>query len=75
MSDYLSPLRRAERFLGMRLAALERRLGDAPPESPLWDQYTATTDAFAKIRAQLYGATTASVERRTARGARPDPAA
>jgi len=56
----MSPLRRAETYLAVRLLELERRL---PPggvaagqtdDADLWRDYVDTVAVFAQIRAQLY---------------------
>jgi hypothetical protein len=53
MSDLLSPLRRTERFLAVRLLALERLLPPDGQDHARWTEYLATVNAFARVRAQL----------------------
>lgn len=58
MSDLLSPLRRTERFLAVRLRELERQLPSDGKDHPVWEEYRKTAHAYALVRADL---------------ARPDP--
>ena len=53
MSDLLSPLRRTERFLAVRLLALERLLPPDGQHPELWPEYLDTVNAFTRVRAQL----------------------
>lgn len=50
----MSPLARAERYLAVRLLALERQLPDDGGNSPVWPEYVATVAALTGVRAQLY---------------------
>jgi hypothetical protein len=60
--DWMSPLRRAESYLAVRLLELERRLplNGAPPavarddDQDIWRDYIDTVAVFAQVRAQLY---------------------
>jgi len=56
MSDWHSPIRLAERYLGLRLVTLVRRLppdgGDAD-DAPLWEEFRRFADTLANVRAQL----------------------
>lgn len=76
--DWMSPLRRAETYLAVRLQDLERRLpvdgvraaaGETPEELALWRDYIAAVAVFAQIRAQLYYAGPASAAPLPSRGA------
>jgi len=51
--DWMSPLRRAERFLATRLVALERELPADGADDPRWDEYYRVADTLTKVRAQL----------------------
>ena len=53
MSDLLSPLRRTERFLAVRLLALERQLPPDGHDHALWAEYLETVKVFTHVRAQL----------------------
>jgi hypothetical protein len=57
----MSPLRRAETYLAVRLLDLERRLpaggctpAGQPDDAALWRDYVDTVAVFAQVRAQLY---------------------
>lgn len=52
-----APLVRAERYLQVRLTALERRLPVDGDDSPLWTEYVGVVDVLARVRAQLYPTT------------------
>jgi hypothetical protein len=54
MAEYMSSLRRAERFLAVRLLALERQLPVDGGDSPLWAEYVETTSALAAVRGRLF---------------------
>jgi hypothetical protein len=53
MSDLLSPLRRAERWLAVRMHELERQLPADGKDHPLWIEYRETVTAFARVREQI----------------------
>jgi hypothetical protein len=71
MSDYLSPLRRAERFLAVRLVALERMLPPDGADHPRWPEYLAVVTALVAVRAQLLRPAPVS-EAPALRSAKPD---
>ena len=53
MSDALSPLRRLERFLGVRLIALERQLPADGGNHELWPEYVQTGGLYRAVHADL----------------------
>jgi len=53
MSDWHSPIRLAERYAGLRVVALVRRLPPDGADSPLWEEFRKFADTLANLRAQL----------------------
>jgi hypothetical protein len=53
MSDWLSPLRYAERILEGRVIALGRRLPPDHTDSELWPEFYRAVDSLVEVRRQL----------------------
>ena len=55
MATGMTPLQRAERFLAVRLIALERQLPADGMDSPIWREYVETVQAYTRVRELLFG--------------------